>query len=418
MAQSDPNGDDSVVSALRETQARYEGVREELRAEAASHKAEAERQRQRAERLSEALNAIHRAFYHSNLYDLLLRACLHLTGATRGLYVTVGSQGPPHAVPAAVDVEGYPQSPASPFLESLCTRAVAAGKSIVHNGPEEEADLPHPTQPAENFRNFVAAPVVLTRGLSGVIIVADKEEGGFSEDDAQTLLHVGGQAAIAAENIQLREKLQNAYLATVSVLADAMEAKDPYTHGHCEMVSRYARRIARRMNLNPRDLSIVSYAALLHDIGKIGVSDGILNKPGPLLPEEREVVRSHVRVGHDLIQHVPALTVVADAVLHHHEWFDGSGYPDGLQGEQIPIAARIVCVVDSFGAMITRRSYKEAFGEDYARSELSRCAGTQFDPQIVETFLGILDDPEAAGTEEEEMAELAPLPDFLPQSDQ
>ena len=92
-------------------------------------------------------------------------------------------------------------------------------------------------------------------------------------------------------------------------------------------------------------------------------------------------MRSHVRVGHDLIRHVPALTVVAEAVLHHHEWFDGTGYPDGLQGEQIPIAARIVCVVNSFGAMITRRSYKEAFGEDYARAELSRCAGTQFDPR-------------------------------------
>ena len=284
MTQTHPQGDDPVVSALRETLARYESVREVLRAEAERQKAEAQRQRERAARLSTALNAIHQAFYHSNLYDLLLRACLHLTGATRGLYVTVGSQGPPHGVPAAIDVEGYPRSPASTFLEDLCTRAAADGKSIVYNGPEDGSDLPHPTQTAENFHNFVAAPVVLTRGLSGVIVVADKADGRFSEDDAQTLLHVGGQAAIAAENIQLREKLQNAYLATVSVLADAMEAKDPYTQGHCEMVSRYARRIARRMNLNPRELSIVSYAALLHDIGKIGVSDGILNKPGPLLP--------------------------------------------------------------------------------------------------------------------------------------
>ena len=407
MTHTDVNGDDPVLSALREVQACYQGVREALRAEAEAESAEAQRQRRRADQLSEALNQIHRAFYHNSLYDLILRACLTLTDATRGLYVSVGSEGKPHAVLAAVDVQGYPKAPLSPALEELCAHAVAEGQTVVSNDPKN-------TDAAEDFRNYVAAPVILIRGVSGVIIVADKMEGGFGGDDAQTLLHIGGQAAIAAENIHLRQKLQNAYLATVSVLADAMEAKDPYTQGHCEMVSRYARRIARRLNLEPRDLSIVSYAALLHDIGKIGVSDGILNKPGPLLPAERDLIRSHVRVGHDLIKHVPALTVVAEAVLHHHEWYDGTGYPDGLQGEQIPIASRIVCVVDSFGAMITRRSYKEAFGEDYARAELSRCAGTQFDPKIVETFLGILDDPDVSVTEEEEAAELAPLPDFLP----
>ena len=422
------NADDPVLSALRETEARYRAAVDDLRRESEARyqelaqarsqgqqaRAQAERQRRRAEQLEHALKDIHHAFFSGNIYELILRACLKLTGATRGLYVAVEAQGMPCRVRAAVDVDGYPQSPASPFLESLCDRAARDTQTVVSNKQGDVGDLPRPALDSEDFRNFIAAPVILMRGLSGIIVAADKESGEFEDEDVQTLLHVGDQAGAAVENIHLRQKLQNAYLATVSVLADAMEAKDPYTQGHCEMVSRYARRIGQRLALDAQQLSIVSYAALLHDIGKIGVSDGILNKPGPLLPAEREVVRSHVRLGHDLLRHVPALAVVADAVLHHHEWYDGTGYPDGLRGEQIPVAARIVGVVDSYGAMVTRRSYKEAFGEDYARAELSRCAGSQFDPQIVDVFLQVLEDPVPQMTENDEESDLTPLPGFLP----
>lgn len=433
MAETILSADDPVLAALRATETQYRNVVEDLRQECESKhqelaqasvqvqqaKAGAEQQRQRAKQLEEALREIHNALFSGNLYELILRVCLKLTDSTRGLYVAVETHGAPRRIRAAVDVGGYPAAPASAFLESLCLAAANEGETLVYNKAGDIENLPHPAQSSENFRNFIAAPVILMRGLSGVIIAADKQSGDFDSADVQTLLHIGDQAAVAVENAHLRQKLQNAYLATVSVLADAMEAKDPYTQGHCEIVSRYARRIARRLHLTQRELSIVSYAALLHDIGKIGVSDGILNKPGPLLPEERELVRSHVRVGHDLIRHVPALSVVADAVLHHHEWYDGTGYPDGLRGENIPIASRIVCVVDSFGAMISRRSYKEAYGVDYARAELSRCAGTQFDPQIVEVFLDVLSDktPETGEMEEDEEAGLAPLPDFLPVGD-
>jgi putative nucleotidyltransferase with HDIG domain len=421
------NADDPVLSALRETEARYRTRADDLRRESERQhqelaqarfqvqqaSAHAEQQRRRADVLETALKDIHRAFFDANIYELILRACLKLTGATRGLYVAVDAHGAPHRVRAVVDVQGYPQSPASPFLESLCARAAREVETLVYNKDGDAGDLPHPACASEGFRNFIAAPVILMRGLSGIIIAADKETGDFEDDDVQTLLHIGDQAGVAVENIHLRQKLQNAYLATVSVLADAMQAKDPYTQGHCEMVSRYARRIGQRLSLDAQQLSIVSYAALLHDIGKIGVSDGILNKPGPLLPAERDVVRSHVQIGHDLLNHIPALSVVADAVLHHHEWYDGTGYPDCLQGEQIPVASRIVGVVDSYGAMITRRSYKEAFGEDYARAELSRCAGSQFDPQIVDVFLQVLADPPPEPTEEDEENELSPLPGFL-----
>ena len=195
----------------------------------------------------------------------------------------------------------------------------------------------------------------------------------------------------------------------VTVLADAVEAKDAYTGGHCARVARYARSIGAEMGLSVRDLSVVYCGGLLHDVGKIGVSDGLLNKPGALLPEERELVHSHVRVGHDLVNKVPILTAVADAVLYHHEWFDERGFPDGLRGDEIPLTARIVAVADSYSAMIDRRSYKEPFSPGRARAELERCADTQFDPQVVEAFVRVLDRGDLDHDDAEEEVGFGPL---------
>jgi HD-GYP domain-containing protein (c-di-GMP phosphodiesterase class II) len=180
------------------------------------------------------------------------------------------------------------------------------------------------------------------------------------------------------------------------VLADTVVAKDPYIHGHCQQVSRYARRAAEYLGLCDPDKRVTCYSALLHDVGKIGVSDGVLNKPGPLMAEERKLVEAHVRIGHDILNNIPALRDVASAVLYHHEWFDGSGYPDGLSGEQIPIASRIVCAVDAYCAMLDKRSYKESLTPEFARAELERCAGTQFDPDVVTAVLAAITDVDQA----------------------
>jgi HD-GYP domain-containing protein (c-di-GMP phosphodiesterase class II) len=252
--------------------------------------------------------------------------------------------------------------------------------------------------------------VLLLHDFDGVVIVADKPRGEFDEEDVAVLLSIGDQAAVAVQNSRLQREVQRAYLATVTILADTMEVKDPYTHGHCALVSRLARLTAERMRLDEPAQRVVCYTALLHDIGKIGVSDGILNKPGPLLPEEWELMRAHVRIGHDLVARLPALEQVGQAVLRHHERFDGSGYPDGWRGDAIPIAARIVSVVDAYCAMITKRSYKEAFSEAAARAELEHCAGTQFDPQVVAAFLAVLDSPEAREDDEDEDSDCGALP--------
>ncbi len=203
-----------------------------------------------------------------------------------------------------------------------------------------------------------------------------------------------------AANLDLRQRLQQAYVGTIEMLADAVETKDAYTHGHCRRVSHYARLVAQRMELPDREVTLASLAALLHDVGKIGVTDAVLNKPGRLLPEERLLIQSHVRLGHDLLESVPGLREVAGAVLYHHEWYDGNGYPDGLAGDAIPTVARIVGVVDAFCAMIDHRSYKSARTPDEACEELRRCAGTQFDPRVVEAALEVLPGPVDLGDDD------------------
>ena len=373
----------------------------------------AERQRQRAERLGRLVKQMHRSLFSGHIPDLILKACLNLTGAKRGLYVTTRGPAKQLIVKAAVAVDGYPNKPPSEFITALCRKVLSDNDAFVCNDADVNCHVAvTPTEPDEHFRNFIVAPAVLLKQLDGIIIIADKEHGDFNEEDVDSLVSIGDHASVAVDNARLNRELQAAYLSTVSVLADAVQAKDPYTQGHCEMVARLARLTAARLELSGPDRDVVCYSALLHDVGKIGVSDGVLNKPGPLLPEERELVRSHVRVGHDLLNKVAALRGVAQVVLHHHEWYDGTGYPDGLRGQEIPMPARVVGVVDAYCAMTTRRSYKDAYSTADAAAELRRCAGTQFDPAVVEAFLAIYQTPEAQDWDDDDDAECGLLPGF------
>ncbi|MDQ2665001.1 MAG: HD-GYP domain-containing protein [Gemmatimonadota bacterium] len=195
------------------------------------------------------------------------------------------------------------------------------------------------------------------------------------------------------------ETRQHAYAAVLALLSECVERQDPYTRDHCEQVSQYARLAAERLALTDDEKHVAACAALLHDVGKVGVRNSVLNKPGPLLPEERAHVRTHVRIGYDMLREVPALEHVAEAVLYHHERFDGSGYPRGLAGEQIPVASRIVAVVDSYCAMLDRRCYKEAYSVSRARAELLRCSGTQFDPVIVRAVLAAIREIDGPATD-------------------
>ncbi len=187
----------------------------------------------------------------------------------------------------------------------------------------------------------------------------------------------------------INERLTDSYEATLQALTRALDMRDEETEEHSQRVKRYSELIARRLGLSAHEIEDIGRGALLHDIGKIGVPDAILLKPGALTDEERALIRKHSEIGYQMIAHIPFLASAAQVVLHHHEAYNGSGYPSGLAGTNIPLGARIFAVADAFDALTTDRPYRKALPLEAAFEELTRCRGTQFDPSIVDTFLAI-----------------------------
>jgi len=181
--------------------------------------------------------------------------------------------------------------------------------------------------------------------------------------------------------------LPQAVLETVTSLAFAIDAKDHYTQGHSQKVSAYAALIAEAMNMSDAEVEEIRLGAVLHDIGKVGIPENILNKSGPLNPEEWETMKSHVKFGAKILEPLSPLARVREMVLHHHEYFDGSGYPEALAGENIPLGARIIAVADAYDTITSDRTYKKARNAADALAELERCANAQFDGRIVEVFV-------------------------------
>ena len=184
----------------------------------------------------------------------------------------------------------------------------------------------------------------------------------------------------------MREEMQG-----IMALARSVEEKDPATEGHCHRLERLSLHTGERLGLSGDDLVALSDAAYLHDVGKVKVPERILSKRGALDEAEREEIERHPDYGVEIIDGRRSLGAAAELVVAHHEWFDGAGYPKGLKGEEIPLGARIIAVVDAFDAMVTDRPYRPAMDLERARRELERCSATQFDPRVVKAFLEVLD---------------------------
>ena len=223
----------------------------------------------------------------------------------------------------------------------------------------------------------------------------------YSSEDLALLRTVANQLAIATDNAQLYGRMRQLYLSGIRTLAATVDAKDPYTHGHSERVAGYARAIAEQMGLPQLDIETIELAGVLHDIGKIGVPDTVLQKPGRLNPDERALIMEHAAMGARILAGNPALASLVPLVRHHHEWYDGAGYPDGLAGDDIPLGAAIICVADTYDTMTTDRPYRKAPGRSEARDEIARCSGTQFHPMVVAAFCRAVDSgnwPQQPGT--------------------
>jgi len=202
----------------------------------------------------------------------------------------------------------------------------------------------------------------------------------------------GLEKAVEERTAQLTKALvdlEQSYDYTLEALGNALDLKDAETEGHCQRVTAYTVCIAKRMNVDAVTLRHIARGAFLHDIGKMAVPDSILRKPGPLTGDEWKVIRRHCEVGYAVLQRIPFLKEAAEIVLTHQEKFDGTGYPQGLKGNQIPLGARIFAIADTLDAMISDRPYRSALPVATAQEEIARCAGTQFDPGVVDVFLTI-----------------------------
>lgn len=188
---------------------------------------------------------------------------------------------------------------------------------------------------------------------------------------------------------QALRDLEKSYDYTLEAFAGALDLKDAETEGHCQRVTSYTILIARNMGVESNVLRHIARGAFLHDIGKMGIPDSILRKPGPLTDEEWRVMRNHAEIGYGVLRNIPFLQKAAEIVLTHQERYDGNGYPNGLRAEEIPIGSRIFAVADALDAMISERPYRHAISLEAARDEIVRNAGTQFDPGVVEIFLGL-----------------------------
>lgn len=234
-------------------------------------------------------------------------------------------------------------------------------------------------------------PFIADSSLIGMVFIGEKVNGnGYSENDFEIFRSICSSATTGLENSRLYSELQSTYLSTIKVLVSTIEAKDAYTRGHTERVAMFARLIAEKMGLDKKELETVSFGAALHDIGKLGVYEDILNKPGELTDGEWEIVRSHPEVGANIIRDMKFLEAACDLVRHHHERLDGKGYPDGLSGREISLGARIVAVADSFDAMTSDRPYRKAYSYEDAVRQL-QMQTEKFDAEVIRNLIELIE---------------------------
>lgn len=238
----------------------------------------------------------------------------------------------------------------------------------------------------------VWVPLKLKGLVIGFMLLEDKIDGTFFlKDELDLLTTLSNQVAVAIENAWLYEKVKTNYFSTIHSLVNALEANDRYTKGHSERVRYLSLELGKFIGLDNKELEVLEHAAVLHDIGKIGITTTVLHKKGTLTVDEYQVIKAHPLIGDQILGPINTLEGVRTTIIQHHERYDGKGYPHGISGEEISFMARIMAVIDAFDAMVTDRPYRRALSLSKAKEEIKQGAGSQFDSQIVDAFLNMLD---------------------------
>ncbi|MFQ5961776.1 MAG: HD domain-containing phosphohydrolase [Candidatus Methylomirabilales bacterium] len=237
-------------------------------------------------------------------------------------------------------------------------------------------------------RNMICVPARSRGRIIGVLQAINRRtDRPFDTEDQRLFESLARQVGIAIENARLYEQVKQTFFSTAATLAEAIEKRDPYTGGHVRRVVEISLAVGEELGLSPEEKETLHLAAILHDVGKIGIRDVILLKQGPLTPEEFDQIREHPQLGAEILAPIKQLEAVIPAVRYHQERCDGQGYPEGLKGEEIPLASRIIAVADTFDAMTTDRPYRPRISDEAAIEEIGRCTGSQFDPKVVEAFM-------------------------------
>jgi putative nucleotidyltransferase with HDIG domain len=244
----------------------------------------------------------------------------------------------------------------------------------------------------QRFQAELFIPISNKGTLVGLLILGPRRSAQpYNKDDLQFFSTLANQTAVAIENARLYDDLEDTFVQTVIALANAIDVRDTYTSTHSQWIAKWAVETAEYLGCTPEDIQTIRWGGLLHDIGKIGIPDHILNKYGKLNQSEWKIIHRHPVLGAEMISPIKKLAKVAPLIKYSHEHFDGSGYPYGLAGERIPLGARIISVVDSFSAMRDIRTYKKSYSVEEAVEELKQKSGSMYDPVVVESFLHVFE---------------------------
>lgn len=352
----------------------------------------------RSPRPGEQLLALIRASHHLvhlESLDELLHTILHdavsALDAQRGAIVLAEPNGE-LKLRALATGRGDPASRTT-YSQSLANRCFTRGESILCCSVGDDPELAAAHSIHEGAMSSVLCVLLRTPRKRLGVLHLDRSmlQKPFTEDDLHLADALAASVSAGIESAQLLEKQRELFLNTITILAQAVEMRDPYTGGHTMRVTRYSELLGKHLKISPEEQRLIRTGTPLHDIGKIGIDDAILRKPGKLTDEEFELMKSHTVKGAAILATVPDLEPIIPIARNHHERWDGRGYPDGLAGEKIPRLARIVAVADAFDAMTSDRPYRKGMPASVAFEEVEKQAGRQFDPECARAFLEIRD---------------------------
>jgi putative nucleotidyltransferase with HDIG domain len=355
-------------------------------------------------RLIEVNKAITTSLEREEVFELVLEGILAISSGSRAMILLAGDNGELEVVFEKVSEASERSIRREGISQTIVGRVVESGRAVLVNDVADDPGLEAQASiQALDLRSAVAIPLNYSQSymsrtrrddpLMGVIYVDSRSaRRRFSQEDLDLLLAFSFQGAIAIENAQLHRDLQENYLALVMSLAEAVEVKDRYTRGHSELVSRYAVAMAEEMGLTDREIEEIARGGMLHDVGKIGIDEAILNKEGKLTDEEFEMMKMHPTYGAQILEPIQFLGKASEIVHQHHERMDGGGYPQGLRGEEICLGARIIAVCDVYEGITSYRPYRKPMEPEQVVEVLREEAGPKLDPDCVDVFLKIYEE--------------------------